>query len=348
MPMSVQAQSEIYPQHFNLEEVTLLDGPMKTALDVNNKLLLQYDVDRLLTPFIRQAGLKTGKYKNWVTQHPSFSNWGLSDWSLEGHVGGHYLTALALAYAATEDADVKSQMKTRLDYMLDILKDCQDAYDSNTEGLYGFIGGQPINQIWTGLYKGDLAPFKQYGGWVPFYCQHKVLAGLRDAWLYTDSDLAKELFRKMCDWSVNVVKNLTTDQMQDILGWEHGGMNEPLADAYLLFGDQKYLTAAKKYSHQTMISNMQTLNTTFLDGKHANTQVPKYIGFERIYQVDSRVTSYQKAAHNFWQDVAQNRTVCIGGNSVSEHFLSASRGSQYIENLEGPESCNTNNMLKLS
>ncbi len=348
LPMSVQAQSEIYPQHFNLEEVTLLDGPMKTALDVNNKLLLQYDVDRLLTPFIRQAGLKTGKYKNWVTQHPSFSNWGLSDWSLEGHVGGHYLTALALAYAATEDADVKSQMKTRLDYMLDILKDCQDAYDSNTEGLYGFIGGQPINQIWTGLYKGDLAPFKQYGGWVPFYCQHKVLAGLRDAWLYTDSDLAKELFRKMCDWSVNVVKNLTTDQIQDILGWEHGGMNEPLADAYLLFGDQKYLTAAKKYSHQTMISNMQTLNTTFLDGKHANTQVPKYIGFERIYQVDSRVTSYQKAAHNFWQDVAQNRTVCIGGNSVSEHFLSASRGSQYIENLEGPESCNTNNMLKLS
>ena len=43
-----------------------------------------------------------------------------------------------------------------------------------------------------------------------------------------------------------------------------------------------------------------------------------------------------------------NRTVCIGGNSVSEHFIPAAKGSQYIDNLEGPESCNSYNMLKLS
>ena len=60
-----QAQSEIYPQHFDLGEVTLLDGPFKTAMDTNINLLLQYDVDRLLTPFIRQSGLSkvtTSKY----------------------------------------------------------------------------------------------------------------------------------------------------------------------------------------------------------------------------------------------------------------------------------------------
>lgn len=101
--LSVQAQEEIYPQHFNLEQVTLLDGPFKKAMDLNVDLLLKYDVDRLLTPFIRQAGLtniSSSKYYNWQVQHPSFSNWGLSSWSLEGHVGGHYLSALALAYAA--------------------------------------------------------------------------------------------------------------------------------------------------------------------------------------------------------------------------------------------------------
>lgn len=351
------AQSEIYPEHFDLEEVTLLDGPFKRAMTVNNRLLLQYDVDRLLTPFIRQAGLTTdasSKYYRWEQQHPSFSNWGLSSWSLEGHVGGHYLTALALAYAASHDAAEQKQLKERIDYILSVLNDCQKAFDKNTEGMKGFLGGQPINQIWTGLYKRDLGPFKQYGGWVPFYCEHKVLAGLRDVWIYTDSKLAKQLYKGICDWSVNVVSNLTEAEMQDILGWEHGGMNETLADAYRLFGDAKYLTAAKKYSHRYMVDNMQTLNTTFLDGKHANTQVPKYIGFERIYQEDLRdghasaSTTYQKAAHNFWQDVATNRTVCIGGNSVSEHFQAASRGSQYIDNLEGPESCNSNNMLKLS
>ena len=348
---NLRAQSDIYPEHFDLDEVTLLDGPLKTAMDINNKLLLEYDADRLLTPFIRQAGLskKSGsKYNGWETKHPSFSNWGLSSWSLEGHVGGHYLTALALAYAATDDAATKTKMKECLDYCLNILKDCQDAYDSNTQGMYGFIGGQPINQIWTGLYANDLTAFRQYGGWVPFYCEHKVLAGLRDAWLYTKSEVAKELYRKLCDWSVNVVSKLNTSDMQTVLGWEHGGMNETLADAYKIFGDKKYLTAAKKFSHNTMVENMQTLNTTFLDGKHANTQVPKYIGFERIYQLDNTATTYQKAAHNFWQDVVEHRTVAIGGNSVSEHFLAANRGSQYMENLEGPESCNSNNMLKLS
>lgn len=348
--VSLHAQSEIYPQHFNLEQVTLLDSPFRTAMLRNDSLLLRYDADRLLTPFIRQAGLsdKSGTYYGWTTLHPSFSNWGTSDWSLEGHVGGHYLTALALAYASCDISTLKASLKERLDYCLGVLKDCQDAYSDNTSGLKGFIGGQPINHVWTSLYSGDTAPFKQYGGWVPFYCQHKVLAGLRDAWLYADSDVAKELFRGLCDWSVDVVSNLNDSQMQDILGWEHGGMNEPLADAYRLFGEEEYIVAAKRYCHQTMIDGMQTLSTTFLDGKHANTQVPKYIGFERIWQEDATATAMRTAAHNFWQDVAENRTVCIGGNSVSEHFLAASRGSQYIENLDGPETCNSNNMLKLS
>ncbi len=353
---TTQAQQEIYPQHFNLEQVTLLDGPFKKAMDTNTSLLLKYDVDRLLTPFIRQAGLtedSSSKYYNWQTNHPSFSNWGLSNWSLEGHVGGHYLTALALAYAAEHDETMRSALKERLDYMLNVLDDCQKAFDSDTKGMKGFLGGQPINQIWTGLYAGNLTEFKKYGGWVPLYCEHKVLAGLRDAWLYTDSELAKTLYKKLCDWSVDVVSNLTTTQMQDILGWEHGGMNETLADAYRLFGEKKYLDAAKKYSHQTMIDGLQSLNASFLDNKHANTQVPKYIGFERVYQEELRdggstTASYQKAAHNFWDDVATNRTVCIGGNSVSEHFLPASKSEQYITNLDGPESCNSNNMMKLS
>lgn len=350
-PMVGRAQSVLYPQHFDLKEVRLLDGQHRTMMNLNSKLLLQYDADRLMTPFVRQAGLSSkssSKYYGWVSKHPSFPNWGQSDWSLEGHVGGHYLTALAMAYAATDDAALASRLKTRLEYCLQIMKDCQDAYDSNTQGLKGFIGGQPINQVWTGLYANNLSEFQKYGGWVPFYCQHKVLAGLRDAYVYAGNEMALEMFRKMSDWSVNVVSKLSTQDMQNVLGWEHGGMNETLADAYVLFGDKKYLTAAKKYSHQYMIDGMKSYNATFLDGKHANTQVPKYIGFERIWQEDATMTTYRNTVRNFWRDVADTRTVCIGGNSVSEHFISHNNGSAYIMNLEGPESCNSNNMLKLS
>ena len=352
--LMAEAQQELYPRHFDLEQVELLDGPMKTALEKNIEVLMQYDVDRLLTPFVRQSGLSStadssSPYYQWETRHPNFRNWGGdAGFDLSGHVGGHYVSALALAYAASHDDATRQRLKERLDYMLKVMKDCQDQYDNDKEGLYGFIGGQPINQSWRDLYKGSTATISGNWGWVPFYVQHKILAGLRDAYLYGNSEVAKELFRKLSDWAVNVVSRVSENDMQQWLNCEHGGMNESMLDAYQLFGDKKYLTAAKKYTHKSMLDGMQSLNKTFLDGKHANTQVPKYIGMERIFEQDATATNYRRAAENFWQDVAENRTVCIGGNSVNEHFLSVANSNRYIDQADGPESCNSNNMLKLS
>ena len=348
------AQSELYPKHFDLEEVTLLDGPMKTAMDLNIQMLLQYDVDRLLTPYVRQSGLAdtqdaASPYYQWLTKHPNFKNWGGdAGFDLSGHVGGHYLSALALAYAACHDAQMQKVLKERMDYMLKVMKDCQDQYDNNKEGLYGFIGGQPINDSWKALYQGDLSKIQKNWGWVPFYCQHKILAGLRDAYLYGNSKEAKEMFRKLSDWSANLIAKVDDQAFEGFLNCEHGGMNESLLDAYQLFGDAKYLAAAKKYTHKSMLNGMQTFNTSFLDGKHANTQVPKFIGMERIGELDGAAANYITAAENFWQDVATKRTVCIGGNSVNEHFLAAANGNRYIDQPDGPESCNTNNMMKFS
>lgn len=348
------AQSELYPKHFDLEEVTLLDGPMKTAMDLNIQMLLQYDVDRLLTPYVRQSGLAdtqdaTSPYYQWLTKHPNFKNWGGdAGFDLSGHVGGHYLSALALAYAACHDAQMQKVLKERMDYMLKVMKDCQDQYDNNKDGLYGFIGGQPINDSWKALYQGDLSKIQKNWGWVPFYCQHKILAGLRDAYLYGNSKEAKEMFRKLSDWSTNLIAKVDDQAFEGFLNCEHGGMNESLLDAYQLFGDAKYLAAAKKYTHKAMLNGMQTLNPAFLDGKHANTQVPKFIGMERIGELDGAAANYITAAENFWKDVATKRTVCIGGNSVNEHFLAAANGNRYIDQPDGPESCNTNNMMKFS
>ena len=348
------AQSELYPKHFDLEEVTLLDGPMKTAMDLNIQMLLQYDVDRLLTPYVRQSGLAdtqdaASPYYQWLTKHPNFKNWGGdAGFDLSGHVGGHYLSALALAYAACHDTQMQKVLKERMNYMLKVMKDCQDQYNNNKEGLYGFIGGQPINDSWKALYQGDLSKIQKNWGWVPFYCQHKILAGLRDAYLYGNSKEAKEMFRKLSDWSANLIAKVDDQAFEGFLNCEHGGMNESLLDAYQLFGDAKYLAASKKYTHKSMLNGMQTLNPAFLDGKHANTQVPKFIGMERIGELDGAAANYITAAENFWQDVATKRTVCIGGNSVNEHFLAAANGNRYIDQPDGPESCNTNNMMKFS
>ncbi len=349
------AQTEIYPQHFALGEVTLLDSPFKTAMDRNIDQLLQYDVDRLLTPFVRQAGLSettdaSSPYYQWETLHPNFENWAWNpSFALDGHVGGHYLSALALAFAACHEEETRQTLLARLNYMIDVLKDCQDAFADNTQGLKGYIGGLPDNSIWTVLYSGSNSQYSARSAWVPFYVVHKTLAGLRDAYIYAGNQTALTLLQGMGDWAIDVVAKISTSNMDSqILGTEHGGVNEVLADLFALTGEEKYLEAAKKYSHQEMVNGMQTLNTSFLDYKHANTQVPKYVGFERISQVDPSATNYHTAALNFWTDVTQNRSVTIGGNSVDEHFLAHNDGTGYINNSNGPETCNTNNMLKLS
>ena len=237
LPEMSMAQSQLYPHHFDLSEVTLLDSPYKQAMDLNFHTLLSYDVDRLLTPFVRQSGLSSGVYANWVKDHPNFRNWGGDGFDLSGHVGGHYLSALALGYVACKEPGMKAQLKQRLDYMIRVLKDCQDAYDHDTTGMYGFIGGQPINEAWQGMFRGDLTQWNKIKWWVPFYCEHKVLAGLRDAYLYAGDKTALGMFRKLADWSRRVVDRLSDEQLQAVLDIEHGGINESLADAYALFHD---------------------------------------------------------------------------------------------------------------
>ena len=348
--VSLLAQSELYPGHFDLEEVRLLDSPFLKAMTLNDSVLFEYDADRLLTAAIVQSGLNDdpdSKYYKWKEQHPVYSIW-----YYESSVP-HYVSSLALAYAASSDEVMKIRLKERLEYILGILKDCQDVFNGNTEGLDGYLGTEPLVDMWKELYKGNTSSFTRNGGWCPFYYIHKMLAGLRDAWMYADNEVSLDMYRKLADWSVEIITNLSDSQLQSILGIEHGGMVELLADAYSIFNDEKYLEAARRYGHDWLLDGMQSLNTTLLDGQHANATVPKFMGFERIYQVQQRSenvveSKYHTAACNFWEDVVGNRTVCIGGNSVSEHFIPAAKGSQYIDNLEGPESCNSYNMLKLS
>ncbi len=84
-----------------------------------------------------------------------------------------------------------------------------------------------------------------------------------------------------------------------------------------------------------------------LDGLHANMQIPKAVGFQRIAEVGGDV-EYGKAARFFWQTVVNNRSVVIGGKSVNEHFNPLNDFSTVIKSIAGPETCNTYNMLKLT
>ena len=327
---TIHAQDKLYHNEFSLSDVTLLDGPFKHARDLNIKVLLEYDVDRLLQPFLKEAGLpeKGKRYPNWA--------------GLDGHVGGHYLSALAMNYASTKNAECKR----RMDYMIAELKACQEANTkNNADWGAGYVGGVPDSKkIWSTLQKGDFAAYRS--AWGPWYNVHKMYAGLRDAWAYTGNEDAKNIFLKFCDWAINVTSALTDAQMQSMLDTEHGGMNEIFADAYQMTGDEKYLVAAKRFSHRQLLDPLSEGKDN-LDNKHANTQVPKAIGFQRIGEV-SKDAKYASAGSFFWQTVTTNRTLAFGGNSRREFFPSVAACTDFVNDVEGPETCNSYNMLKLS
>ncbi len=325
-----QAQEKLYPNEFSLGDVKLLDGPFKHARDLNIEVLLKYDVDRLLAPYRKEAGLpeKAKSYPNWD--------------GLDGHVGGHYLSAMAINYAATGNTECKK----RMEYMISELKACQEANaEKYPDWGLGYVGGIPNSAgLWPKVKAREVGVIWKY--WAPYYNIHKMFAGLRDAYLYTGNADAKQIFLNFCDWAIAITSDLSDAQMEEMLGNEHGGMNEVLADAYQITGNEKYLAGAKRYSHKVFLDPLSQ-GIDNLDNKHANTQIPKFIGFERIAEL-GHDAKYDKAGSFFWETVTNNRSLAFGGNSRREHFPAKESCIDFIKVNDGPESCNSYNMLKLT
>lgn len=327
--LGVVAQDKLYKDEFPLGDITLLDGPLKHARDLNVQVLLKYDCDRMLAPYRKEAGLQPRK--------PSYPNWD----GLDGHVGGHYLSALAINAATGNE-----ECRKRMEYMISELQLVLDANNQRPEAwCHNYIGGVPNSaKMWTAFSKGDFGPY--FGTWAPFYNIHKMYAGLRDAWLYCGNEQAKNLFLKFCDWAVDITRDLNDEQMEKMLGNEHGGMNEVLADAYAITGEQKYLDCARRFSHGMLLVPLEN-GKDCLDNMHANTQIPKVIGYQRIAELAHDV-QYHNASEYFWEIVTRQRSLALGGNSRREHFPTKENCIDYINDIDGPESCNTYNMLKLT
>ena len=316
-------------QPFKLQEVKLTDGVFKNAQDVDLKYILELNPDKLLAPYLIDAGLplKATRYGNWESS------------GLDGHIAGHYLSALSMMYASTGNAELKK----RLDYMVNELALCQ-AKNGN-----GYVGGIPQGKtFWERIHKGDIdgSTFGLNNTWVPIYNIHKLFAGLRDAYEITGNEQAKKVLIGLGDWFIELIKPLSNEQIQQILNTEHGGINETFADLYIITKDKKYLEAAEKLSHLKILNPLLEKQDK-LTGLHANTQIPKVIGFEKIAQLTHNA-DWENASEYFWHNVTEKRSVAFGGNSVREHFNPTDDFKQMLESNQGPETCNTYNMLRLT
>ena len=316
-------------EYFPLRHVRLLDGPFLEAQDRDIEYMLAMEPDRLLAPYLEEAGLESraDKYGNWEST------------GLDGHMGGHYLSALSLAYAATGRQDLRD----RLQYMLDELQRAQKKNGN------GYLGGVPRGDVlWRQIAGGDIhaQAFDLNGAWVPWYNLHKTFAGLRDAWYFTGSAQARTMLVALADWAESLVAGLSDEQVQNMLRTEHGGMNEVLADVAAITGDMRYLALARRFSDRGLLHPLLAREDR-LDGLHANTQIPKVIGFERVADL-ANDADWHRAAEFFWKTVVEERSVAIGGNSIREHFNNKEDFGPLMREVEGPETCNTYNMLRLT
>ena len=328
VPEKIAPRVPLALQPFALHDVRLLAGPFKHAQENNRRYLLFLEPDRFLHNFRVNAGLEPRAliYGGWEAR-------GVAGQSL-----GHYLSALAQMWAATGD----EYLKAKLDYAVSELAECQ------AQDAHGYIGAIPDGaRIWDEIARGEVraSGFDLNGGWVPWYTQHKVFAGLRDAYLLGGNAQARQVLLKLADWAVYVTAQLSDEQWQVMLRSEHGGMNEVLADVYALTGETRYLDLARKFYHSIILEPLSQRRDT-LDGQHANTQIPKVVGLARLYEMTGE-TPYRDTARFFWETVTDNRLYAIGGNSDREHFFPLHLTGEHLS-PETAETCNTYNMLKLT
>lgn len=310
-------------QPFPLTDVRLLDGPFKQAMQLDGEYLLGLDPDRLLYDFRVNAGIPTDA--------KPLGGWEAPDVELRGHSVGHYLSALALMYASTGD----ERFKSRADGMVSELAKIQQA--DATRFHPGYLSAFPESFF-------DRLEARERV-WAPYYTIHKIMAGLLDVNQLCGNEQALDVVRKMADWVVWRMNRLSEEQQQKILNTEYGGMNEVLTNLYGVTGNREYLRTAQDFNQKSLFDPLLQHHDP-LDGLHANTQFPKMIGAARQYELTGD-QDLRNIATFFWNRVVDHRSYVTGGNSDGEHFFPAADFSKHLS-TDGPETCNTYNMLKLT
>ena len=331
---------------FQLGQVVLTDDYFENAFALEIDYLLSFDTDKLLAGFRETAGLDMKgavRYTGW------------EDDLIGGHSVGHYLSAIAQAYASLPDGDPnKEALYGVITTMIDGLKECQDAVGT------GFIfGARIINKDNIEMQFDNVEANRTNittQAWVPWYTMHKILAGIIDAYNYTGYEDAKTVASALGDWVYNRTSQWSAALQNRVLGIEYGGMNDCLYELYAITGKDEHAMAAHTFDETALFESVYDDVENILNNRHANTTIPKFLGALKRYTIlDGKTVAgeavdaseYLAYAESFWEMVVNKHTYITGGNSEWEHF-----GLDYVLDTERTncncETCNTYNMLKMT
>ncbi len=329
------------------ESVKILDPYIARGMEKEVRYLLRLNADKLLYWFYRNAKLG-----------PKGAASGYGGWEsslIGGHFTGHYLSALAQGYAnANTSSKDKAALLARIRYFVSAFVLCQN-HAEEAGAKRGFLwgantleNGNPEFQF-DNVEKGRTDIGSE--SWVPWYTMHKLLAGLSDVYRLIGDNEALDVARKLGDWVCNRVNGWNEETRKTVLATEYGGMNDCLYDLFALTGEEKFAAAAHAFDEESLLETILKDEDDYLDGLHANTTVPKVIGFLNRYTVLNGKTAdaekYLCAAELFWERVVNRHAYITGGVSEWERF-----GKDNVLNARRTncncETCVAYNMLKLT
>jgi DUF1680 family protein len=215
--------------------------------------------------------------------------WDSRDTKVRGQTTGHYLTAIAQAYAGSGyDKSLQANFAQKMDQLVEALYELaqlsgkprenggaavadpaaippgpgKTGYDSDLSdnGIRtdywnwgrGFISAYPPDQFIM------LEQGAKYGGqpnqvWAPYYTLHKILAGLLDVYEVSGNKKALEVASGMGDWVYARLSKVSTDTLIKIwntyIAGEYGGMNEVMARMYTITNKPEHLQTARLFDN---------------------------------------------------------------------------------------------------
>jgi DUF1680 family protein len=359
---------------FRLDQVQLSDGLLQEKRDRVKNFIRTYDERRFLVLFNSVAGRSN------ISDLEPPGGWedgGL----LSGHWTGHYMSALSQAYADKGETIFKS----KLDWMVEELAACQKSYTASQPHTHpGYLGALPEDTV----LRAGPPRFAVYGSnlttntWAGWYTQHKIMRGLLDAYYNTNNTQAREVVVKMADWAYLALTigdknqpgyegNLTRSDLNYMwdtyIAGEFGGANEIFPEIYALTGDSKHLDTAKAFDNRESLFDAAVTDRDILvvtsqnipgrrrrERLHANTHIPQFIGYMRIFE-HGGAEEYFQAAKNFFGWLVPHRVFANGGLGGNVPGFSANpelfQNRDNIANAiadDGAETCTTYNTLKLA
>ena len=269
--------------------------------------------------------------------------WDTQETTLRGHATGHYLTAIAQAYASTTyDKKLHQKFEDKMNYMVNILYDLSQlsGKPESTDG--SFVSDPAAVPTGTGKssYNSDLSETgirtdywnwglgyisayppdqfimlengAKYGGqenqvWAPYYTLHKILAGLIDVYEVGGNEKALKVAEGMAEWVHTRLSKLPAETLitmwNTYIAGEFGGINESLAHLYRITGKPDYLKTAQLFDN---------IKVFYGDAEHAHglaKNVDTYRGLhanQHIPQIMGALELYRNSESPEYYNIADN------------------------------------------